>query len=158
MPSVIGEILEVGIGAAIEFAPFLLDIPILGRILSPFRFSRHPANEAKVIEQLQASQDKDKETRKKTKQRNARYVIKVSEAMECVEKHYGNGAALWEFVKAIGRAIAGSDTAGTDVLMNEVFKCLEENRLRQDTPRVKGEPSGKYVRPRKGHGHGRGKF
>ena len=153
----VGSLLEIGIGAAIEFAPFLLDVPILGRILAPFAFARHPGNEARAIEELQNSMDKDKATRVKKQHENSRYVIKVSEAMKCVENHYANGNALWEFVKAVGRNFLSSETAGTDVLLNECYRCLEENRLRQDTPRVFSKTF-RYHRPSKGHGHGRGKF
>ena len=121
-------------------------------------FAPGGANETKALENLEEVIQKKKTERKTRVERNARYVIKASEAMLCVEKHLMDGKVLLAIGKGLVNAILGRGADGPDLLLDAIWTCIEENVLRQDTPRVIGSPRGKYVRPRKGHGHGRGKF
>lgn len=157
MPGVVeigGEIVEV----ALTFVPGLADVPVLGRIL--LALAPGGGNESKALEDLQKQAESKKTERDTRIKRNARYVIKASDAMECVQKNIMNGGFLLSIGKGIINTVLGKGgkLSAPDLMTDRIFTCIEEHVLRQDTPRVKGEPSGKYVRPRKGHGHGRGKF
>ncbi len=156
MPSPI-EIVAPLAEAALVILPELVDVPILGRIL--LSLAPGGGNETKALEQLQEQANKKKTDRKTRIDRNARYVIKASEAMLCVEKNVMDGKVALAFAKGLANAILGrSGGYAGDILVDSIWTCIEEHVLRQDTPRVKGTPRGKYVRPRKGHGKGRGKF
>ncbi len=148
-----GEIAEV----ALTFIPGLLDVPILGRILSVL--APGGGNDIKALEELQKVADKKKTDRSTRISKNARYVIKASEAMKCVETNLMSGAVMLAIGKALINNVLGrGGGSGPDLLADRIFTCIEEHVLRQDTPRVVGDHSSKYVRPRKGHGHGRGRF
>ncbi len=149
-------IAEIGSAAAetmITFAPWLVDIPVLGRIL--IALSPHGGNDLQAMEELQKQADKKKTDRKTRIEKNARYVLKASEAMKCVESNLMNGAVLLALGKGLLDAVMGRAGGGApDILADKIFTCIEEKVLRQDTPRVKH--TGTYfARPSKGHGHGR---
>lgn len=152
------ELIPEAVEAAILLFPELVDIPIAGRILIAIA-GKHPG-EPNPVEELQKVADKKKTDRKTRIEHNARYVIKASEAMKCVEENLMNGQVLTSFLKGLVNAILGRTSGGSapDILVEKIFTCIEEHVLRQDTPRVIGDHSSKYVRPRKGHGHGRGKI
>ncbi len=155
MPGIIeigGEVAEV----ALTFIPALAEVPILGRIL--LVLAPGGGNDIQAMEQLQKVADSKKTDRATRIKNNGRYVLKASDAMQCVETHLMNGGVLLAIGKALINAVLGKPGTGPDLLADRIFQCIEEKVLRQDTPRVKGTPRGKYVRPRKGHGHGRGKF
>ncbi len=88
--------------AAITFAPWLIDVPVLGRIL--LVLSPGGGNEIKAMEELQKQAEKKKSDRKTLQDRNARYVLKASDAMKCVEDNLMSGGVLL----AIGRSIINS--------------------------------------------------
>lgn len=116
-------------------APVLLELPVVGRLLAPF--FQTPGTETKAVENLQKAADRQKDTRQKRKDDNNKYVIKVKDAMQCVEDHLGDGKLLWTLVKSLAHTVIGRTQIGPDVIMDEIFLCLEENALRQDTPRVR---------------------
>lgn len=140
---------------AVTLLPELANIPGLGKII--IALNKVPTNDTQALEQLQSEFDKKKKEREKTQTQNARYVIKVSEAMKCVDKSFDNANLVWAFVKSIGSLVSGGSTTLTDPMRQAIYQCLEENRLRQDTPRVFSHTF-RYHRPSKGHGKGRGKF
>jgi hypothetical protein len=139
---------------ALTFIPGLADVPILGRIL--LVLAPGGGNDLKALEELQKQAEKKKTDRATRIQKNARYVLKASEAMKCVESNLMNGGVLL----ALGRGLIntvlgkGGGQSAPDLLVERIFQCIEEHVLRQDTPRVKH--TGTYfARPSKGHGHGR---
>ncbi len=151
MPGIIeigGEVAEV----ALTFIPGLAEVPILGRIL--LTMAPHGGNDIKALEELQKVADAKKTDRATRQQRNARYVLKASEAMKCVEVNLMNGGVLLAIGKGLINAVLGRAGAGPDILLDRIYTCIEENVLRQDTPRVK-HTDPYFARPSKGHGHGR---
>jgi hypothetical protein len=147
-----GELAEV----ALTFIPGLVDVPILGRIL--LVLSPGGGNDLKALEQLQKIADAKKTDRATRVAKNARYVLRASDAMKCVETNLMNGGVLLAIGKALINTVLGRPgSSGPDLLADRIFTCIEEHVLRQDTPRVKRE--GKfYHRPSRGHGRGRGRF
>lgn len=148
-----GELVE----TALTFAPWLEDIPVLGRIL--LIFSPSGGNDLKALEELQAAL-KAKEQERATKIRNnARYVLKASDAMQCVENTLGNDGILLALGRALLNTVAGRATGASapDALMDSIFACIESKVLSQKSKRTKVERTF-YHRPAKGHGSGRGSF
>ncbi len=157
MASVI-EIVAPVVETAITILPELLDVPILGRIL--LTLAPGGGNDFKALEELQKVADKKKTDRKTRKERNARYVLKASDALECCEKQIYSAEILLAMAKGLANAILGKPTTSADILFDQIANCIEEHVLRQDTVRTqpRAQRRGKYGRPAKGHGKGRGKF
>jgi hypothetical protein len=133
----------------VTLAPALRNVPLLGRLIVALQGVK-PISETKVLEELQAAKDKLRKERKKLADDNNKYVIKVSEAMQCVEKNV-DGALLSKIGKAVIDVLTGNpQDLGTEI-MDPINKCMLENRLRQDTPRnVKRDTT--HGRPARGHG------
>lgn len=140
---------------AVTLLPQLAKIPGLGKII--IALNKVPTNDTEALEKMQGEFDKKKKERERAQQQNSRYVIKVSEAMKCVDKSFDSANLVWEFVKSIGSLVSGGSTQVTDEMRSQISRCLEENRLRQDTPRVFSKTF-RYHRPSKGHGKGRQSF
>lgn len=143
--------------AALTFAPWLVDVPVLGRIL--LVLSPGGGNEIQAMEELQKQAEKKKTDRKTQQDKNARYVLKASDAMKCVEDNLMSGGVLL----AIGRSILNSvfrrsPVTGPDLLCDKIFECIISKTLRQDSPRPAREKHISNPRPAKGHGHGRTTF
>jgi hypothetical protein len=86
-------------------------------------------------------------------------VIKVSEAIKCVETKLGNGKVLLSFLKGIVNSLKSAEGKNAaELLASDIAACIREDSLRQNTPRTTDPPRQKYHRPAKGHGKGRGKF
>jgi len=124
-------------------------IPVLGRIIAAViaiftAFNLGTATNPEV--------EREKRSRRKTRiEKQARYVLKASDAMQCVEDFlYGEGSGL---VVALAKALR-KGLSVPDVMTDEVFACIESKVLKQTGKRSKKEK--KYFgRPAKGHGHGR---
>jgi hypothetical protein len=155
MPGV-GEIGAEAAEIALTMAPWLVDVPVLGRIL----LLLNPAggNDLKAQEELEAQAQKKKQDNQTRIARNGRYVIKASEAMKCVDKTVNSGGVLLAFGKAILNTLRGVGSNAGDILTDRIFLCIEENVLRQDTPRPKHSKTIANPRPARGHGHGRRNF
>jgi hypothetical protein len=139
---------------AVTFLPGLLEVPVLGRILIALGFGH--GNDTQAIEQLQELADKKKTDRKTRRERNNRYVLKASDAMQCVEDNLMDGQILFAFGKGILNALVrGGSQDAADIILDKIWTCIEENTLRQDTARVAKETKTKFHRPALGHGTGR---
>jgi hypothetical protein len=150
---------EIGTEAAeviLTMAPWAADIPVLGRIL--LWLSPGGGNDLKAQEELQKQADAKKQDVKTVIDRNARYVIKASEAMKCVDATVNSGGVLLAFGKAILNTLRGRPGNAGDILTDRIFLCIEEHVLRQDTPRPKHTKTVLYPRPARGHGKGRRSF
>jgi hypothetical protein len=65
-------------------------------------------------------------------------VIKVSEAIKCVEDQFNNTTLLKEFVLvAVKQVIGDTEKTAAQDLADRMADCFRENSLRQNTPRVR---------------------
>lgn len=140
--------------AVLSFAPGLVDIPVLGKIL--ILFAPGGGDDLKAQEALEAAAKKTLKDRAERVQKNARYVLKASDAMKCVEDSLGNGGFLLALGKALVNQVAGraAGVSATDLITDRIFDCIESKVLRQDSPR-KAKQAKYYGRPAGGHGKGR---
>src|SRR4030095_9580995 len=152
-------IAEIGaelVETALTFAPWLVDVPVLGRIclvLAP-----GGGNDLKALEQLQAQAEQTKVRTRTAIKENARYVLKASDAMKCVQDTLADGAILLALGKALMNTLAGrGGAAARDILTQKIFLCIESKVLSQKSKRVKFTGSF-YHRPSLGHGRGRRTF
>lgn len=153
MPTIIEEIPALA-DAALVIAPALAEVPVIGRLIVVI--AQGHGNETHALEQLEEQAKKKKTERDTRIKRNARYVIKASEAMRCVENSMTASTLLLSFGRGILNTIKGSGAGSApDLVMDRIFTCIEEHVLRQDTPRVFSRAIRGYKRPAKGHGHGR---
>jgi hypothetical protein len=137
----------------VTLAPALRNLPVLGKLIVALSGVKQ-INDKQVLEELQAAKDKLRKQRKKLADDNNKYVIKVSEAMKCVENNI-DGALLKKIGSTIIDVLTGSPKdLGTEII-DPINKCMMENRLRQDTPRKGHKPETKIARPARGHGHGK---
>lgn len=85
------------------------------------------------------------------------HVIKLSEAMTCVETAFNDTSLLTQFLLGAAKAVFGDQGSRTAAqgLADKIGDCLRENCLRQDTPRV-AKRTETHGRPAKGHGYGKG--
>lgn len=147
---------ELLVETALTFAPALEEIPVLGRILSIF--APGGGNDLHALEALNAAAQRTKQDRATRIKKNARYVLKASEAMQCVENTLASGEFLLALGKALVNQVAGrtSGIAAPDLLTAKIFDCIESKVLSQKRPRVKQTVT-YYARPSRGHGKGRPK-
>lgn len=117
----------------------------------------HPDSEEDLARAL------NKQLKHDSKPEDGQMVIKVSDAIECVQAHMNQTTAAVLVLKGlcanIGDLVFGTGHTGSGFqdLFDSTTKCIREKALRQDTPRVKSEKLG-YHRPAKGHGKGRKTF
>lgn len=103
--------------------------------------------------------------KKKTKKQDSddTQVIKVSEAIDCVDKHFRDANTVRAIAESVLSVIiaVGESWLGKppDDILGEVAdacaKCIRENALRQDTPRARHRDAVENARPARGHGYGR---
>lgn len=129
-----------------------LRLPFLGRILSLFQ---KPISDTDALRQLEEAQNW------RPKQRPAfndgAHVIKVSEAIKCVQGQVNNRLHWLAVAKEVVRSLLGTPRNSMSDLGDAVAECLREKSLRQDTERSSGIKKG-YHRPALGHGRGRRTF
>jgi len=146
---------------ATTFLPALARIPVLGKVIP--LFSTGQMNETKALEQLQSEIDKKKQQREQTKKQYNKRVIKLNDAMSCVESQLMNPTVLLDAGKAILSTIATGliGTGGTkslsEILVERVWQCMIRKMLSQSSERTETRTS-KHARPALGHGKGRKTF
>lgn len=99
----------------------------------------------------------------KKKDRDDTTLIKVSEAIECVDKYFRDPDTIRGLAEEVLKVIlaAGETFLGKppdDILGEAADKCadcIRENCLRQDTPRARHRGPVENARPARGHGYGR---
>jgi len=149
------EIGETLVETALTFAPWLENVPVLGRILR--LIAPNGGDESKAVEDLLRQANKRKTDRRTRIERNNRYVLKASDAMQCVEDNLMSGAvwlALGRFFLNNVAGVAGSDAG--EILIDKIFLCIESKVLKQTGRRKKKVGKTWVGRPAKGHGRGRG--
>jgi hypothetical protein len=138
---IIGLVVEIPeiVKIATSFLPGLKNLPVLGKIIP--LFSAGEMNEAKVMEQLEADANKSAKVRTKLKDDNNKRVIKVKDALECVENGLSAKLSL-AFLKGAMQVIVGTKANAFDTLWDPIARCMIEKALQQDNRRSKG----KYVK------------
>lgn len=136
--------------AALLIAPELVEVPLLGRLL--VNFAHGSGGETAALEKLQEQQrELERRTRERIR-RNAKRVIKASDAMKCVEDNLNAGRGAINFAKNVVKVIRGLPT--DPLVQNEIFDCIESKLLGQGSKRTYVTRTA-YHRPSRGHGHGR---
>lgn len=140
-----------------ELITLLRSVPILGRILIALGIGESLGD--KTFD-LPVGSSKDRQTKRKTRiKNNARYVLKASDAMQCVEDHLltRDGYAI-SFLKNLLRGITPGAKPGAlgpgEAVTEEIFACIEKKVLSQKSER-KSITKFYSARPAKGHGKGR---
>lgn len=151
IPEIGAELVE----TALTFAPWLEEVPVLGRILRVI--APGGGNDIHAAEQLAAELQKRKTDRETRIQRNARYVLKASDAMQCVDDSVADTGVLLAFGKSLLNIVRGRPDSTPDILENKIFQCIESKVLKQ-TGKRKKKVKKYYGRPAVGHGKGRVKI
>jgi hypothetical protein len=122
---------------ATKFIPALRSIPLIGKVIP--LLSAGEMNETKALEELQRRDERDKQKRTRLKNKYRSKVIKISDAMECVENEV-DGKLLLVVGKAILSTITGSSSGNaTQILFDKIAACMIEKALQQRNPRALGK-------------------
>lgn len=136
MPTVIEEVPEV-IKVAADVIPALKNVPILGRIISITNAGK--MDDTKAMEQLQSQSDKAKKTRTQLKDRYNSKVIKIKDALQCVEDNVMDGKILLSLAKGLMHTITGSPSNAADIMFQQIADCMVKKALGQKNRRVMGK-------------------
>lgn len=153
---IIEEIPEI-VKVTTSFVPALQNVKLIRGLLVPLH-NTGQFNETKALEELQSQRDKNKKQREKLKQKNNIRVIKISDAMTCVEKSLYDGKAAIAFAKALLSTITGKGQDFGDVMFQQIAQCMIDKALQQKNVRRRGEfqsdhPFSEKIRIRKGKLH-----
>jgi len=143
-------------------APALRTVPVLRGVI--VALNKVPSNEHEALEKLEADANKKKEERRKLKRKNNKHVIKVSDAMDCVEKYAYDGKIALDFGKAlisvITSGVTGTSTDLGDIMFGRISGCMIGKALQQRNKRRRGTYSknkpqafSELIRIRKGKLH-----
>jgi len=93
--------------------------------------------------------------KKKDQERDNQMVIKVADAIACIEEKFNNTTIVKEFILVAVQSLwEGVQTQACGQRMFDAMaKCIREKALRQDTPRSAHRET-THGRPARGHGHG----
>lgn len=117
--------------------PALQNIRLIRGLIIPLS-SAGEMNQAKALEELQSELDKKKKTRQKLRDRQNIHVIKIKDAMQCVENSL-NATVLLKFGKGILNVITGrSVEGGLDLLYDEINQCMLQKALQQKNKKSHG--------------------
>jgi hypothetical protein len=140
------------------------DTPEIGRLMvrkgDAIGFtSTNPINEKDAVQAL-ARKYKIKQRDPRLPGKDSSNVIKVSDAIDIIEKQGNKGSPLWAAVKSgvkivsLGALGIQNTESAIESILDPIVQEIRENALRQDTPRVFSHTF-RYHRPSKGHGYGR---
>jgi hypothetical protein len=139
--------IEILLPFIIRLFPQLVRAPIVGRIIPLFKVD--PSTDADLARALQ----RDFKRKPDSRINDNVHVIKLSDAISCVEKTISDGKLQSAGVITLAKMLLDQRTGGSPI-GDAIIACLRENVLRQDTVRS-GSKVIKSPRPAKGHGHGR---
>jgi hypothetical protein len=145
------ELVSPLVEAALIVAPELINVPVLGKVLQALT-GGHPGSEHKALEELQRSADDQKKTRQKVRDRLGHRVIKVSDALACVEATLFDGKLLLLLGKAIVKNLAGAPTDIGSLQYDPVQRCMIQKMLSQSSKKTLRTWKQDQHRPSKGHG------
>jgi hypothetical protein len=142
-----GEVIPEIVKVATTMVPALRTVPILRGLIVPLSNVGN-MNETKALEELQRAADKHKQQREQARSRVKSRVIKVSDAMKCVDEFFSTGRLALSIGKAILSTItssfAGDPRDATDIAHAEILECMKRKMLQQRNRRSKG----RYVKIR----------
>ena len=127
-----------------------LRLPFLGRILSLFQ---RPISDADALRQLNEAQNW--RPRRRPGFNDAAHVVKVSEAIACVQQQVNNRAHWIAVAKEMVRSLVGTPKNSMSDLGDTVADCIRTKALPQTSARVRKKSKTGLHRPALGHGHGR---
>lgn len=137
---IVEEIPEI-IKITTSFVPALQNIKLIRGLIVPLQ-NTGQFNETKALEELSSQRDKNQTERAKLKQKNNIHVIKISDAMTCVEQNLYEGKAAIAFAKALLSTITGQGQDFGDVMFQKIAQCMIDKALQQKNSRSLG----KYVK------------
>jgi hypothetical protein len=137
------EIPEI-IKVAKTFLPWLAKLALVGKIIQLTGVGEMDEN--KALEQLQRAADNQKKVRQKVRDDLNKRVIKVKDALDCVEKSVFDPKNILKLGKGILATIVGKGATGSfvDIIYAEIEACMKEKMLKQKNKRTRG----KFVRTR----------
>lgn len=159
MPGVT-EIPEV-VKVATSFIPALRNVRFIRGLIVPMA-DVDQFNEIKALEEYNNERKKNQDKRTKLKKANNKHVIKISDALTCVESSCFDASFLIAIGKAlmsgITSGITGSQVTAGDLMFEKISKCMLEKMLQQKNKRRRGEfqsdhPFSEKIRIRKGKLH-----
>jgi hypothetical protein len=148
----IAEIPELILEAAVVVAPGIARIPLLGRLIVAFG---HPITDTQALEQFQSAADRNKKTRLRTQHDTNKRVIKVGDALKCVESSIMDGKIGLAFARGVVNMLSGSADVPGEVLYKEIERCILAKMLGQGSRRSGNVRRTSSHRPSRGHGRGR---
>jgi hypothetical protein len=137
------EIPEI-IKVAKTFLPWLAKLALVGKIIQLTGVGEMDEN--KALEQLQRAADNQKKVRQKVRDELNKRVIKVKDALDCVEKSVFDPKNILKLGKGILATIVGKGATGSfvDIIYAEIEACMKSKMLKQENKRTRG----KFVRTR----------
>ncbi len=130
--------------------PALQNVRFLRGLIIPLSRSG-TMNETKALEELKADAKKNEDQRTKLKKKYNKRVIKISDAMKCVEDSIGDGKIAIAVGKAIlntlTASIRGNQATAVDILFGKISGCMINKALQQKNKRRRGEYSKKKPQP-----------
>ncbi len=158
----IEEIPEV-VKVATSFIPALKDVKLIRGLIIPLQ-NPGQFNETKALEELESAKKKNQEERVRLKKKYNKRVIKIADAMKCVEDNVFDGKIAIAFAQGLLRTltsgITGTQTDAGDILFGHIAGCMIGKALQQKNKRrlgkfVKKKPDAfsEIVKIRKGKLH-----
>lgn len=139
--------------------PALKEIRLIRGLIVPLQ-NAGTMNESRAIEFYNNEKAKNQEQRTRMKRDHNKKVIKISDAMQCVEDHVFDGRLALVFGKALLNVISGRAVDAGDILWGRISGCMIGKALQQDNARRRGEyskkkpePYSEKIRVRKGRLH-----
>lgn len=129
----------------------LSEIPGLARLVSVL-LRVAPATDEEALQELARAQEW--RPRRKAGYNDAAHVIKVSDAISCLQGQVNNRLHWLAVCKEVIRSLVGTPKNSMTALGDATVECLREKSLSQSTKRTYGAKTG-FHRPALGHGHGR---
>lgn len=123
--------------------PALQNVRFLRGVLVPLSRAGD-MNESKALENYEAMRKKDEQRRTKLKKKYNSKVIKISDAMECVEKSLYDGKLAIALGKGIIESLLGrgSGAGAPGLVFDQIAQCMITKALQQKNARSLG----KYVK------------
>ncbi len=139
------EVPEV-VKVATSFVPALRNIKLIRGLIIPLQGTGQ-FNETKALEEMESQKRKNQEERVRLKKKYNHNVIKISDAMKCVEDNVFDGKLAIAFSKAFLNTITGTKVDVGDILWGRISGCMIGKALQQKNKRRRGEYSKKKPQP-----------
>lgn len=148
-------------------AQFIRLMPIIVRLFPQLVKATFYRGSVVTLNKVTPSPDEDleRELNRKIKQKSAdkskdnQMVVKVSDAVACIEKGFNDTTLIKEFILTAAKALleGRQSVACGQRMFDQMATCVRQKALRQDTPRAAHRTT-RIGRPAKGHGKGRKGF